>query len=193
MTRKQRRAAKREYDAQRYQERLAGPLCLRCPKPKEPDSSYCADCGPTVLAAARAQMKERRAQLRDAGCCDACGRPKGKTVVPLPLGAPARWHTEGRKPKVRVAITEGDGRTRYRSIGQGRRGRITHADNDEQDTKLVQRELEAAAAALAYAHSPEVKAMPRIQARDILHAALSRLHLVQRLLGEILSRHKYVR
>lgn len=194
----------------RYAERKAGTECTRCSEPHTEDSPYCAaHLASEVERIRKAVAKlraDRRAGRRCIDCnkrsrrkrCRACHRRKrgGVTAkvqgVTQPKIPRPTWATDGARNQVR-AITEADGRTRNRLVGRSRRGGIGNAANDELDVRLVQRELETAITALAYAHSPEVKAMPRIQARDILHAALARLNLAQRLLGEILARHKYLR
>lgn len=194
LTKKQRRALKRERDAAQYASRKEAGLCVRCADPAADGSLWCSSCGPVVRERIRLRNQQVAKERRAAGQCVTCGHDKrgrkqliSQAAIPP---SPARWHTEGRKVQVRQ-VTEGDGRTRNRGVGQDRRGRMSRSAEDEQDLRLAQAEMEAAIRALAHAHSPQVKLLPVKQREATMEAALARLHLTQRLIVEILNRHKY--
>lgn len=138
------------------------------------------------VAAARAKLRRRRL------CAGGCGRksaryrcPRCRIVVGrAPVGRVAR----GVDNSARIRKGE-DGRTRYH--GQGRRGRQTHANLDDQDLEDAIKMLEQARIAIAYAASPEVKSWGRIAQADAMRAALSKVALGIRLAEEPLERHRY--
>lgn len=197
LTRKQRRAARqawrREYQAARYQERLAGPLCMRagCTSAKADGSAYCAHCEPEVKERRAANEEARRARFAAKGLCPYCRLPKQRnTMVQLaahPVATPARWHTDGKRNVVRQ-VTEGDGRTRNRSSGRGKRGGMGNAANDELDAKLARAEFDRFEQAIAILHSPEVQALGRLERDSAARAALAHLDLHDRLVEQIRDR-----
>jgi ribosomal protein L37E len=209
---RRRLADRREKERAQYEARKVAFQCTRCGVDvRHLADQLCPECRAYANTQTRESTRKLSATRRKKKQCARCGRPSPDRYECIPCLArrgqaplrtlnqtlnpttqtPARWHTEGKRNQVRQ-VTEGDGRTRNRNTGRGRPGGIGNQGNDELDARLLQRELESAIAELAYAHSPEVKAKPRLQARDILHTALSRLHLVQRLLMQILQRHRYV-
>jgi hypothetical protein len=76
--------------------------------------------------------------------------------------------------------------------GQERRGRQTNASLDAQAGRDAQKSLLHMIDGLAYYHSPEVQAKPRIERDGIRRAALAHGDHVQRCIEEdIFERHKY--
>jgi hypothetical protein len=82
---------------------------------------------------------------------------------------------------------DSDGWKRYR--GKGRRGPPAAAVNDEQDLKDAERALEKGRQALAYARSPEVQALPRIQRAGVKSEAVAFLAHAARFLDEVVDRN----
>lgn len=86
-------------------------------------------------------------------------------------------------------VTEGDGRTRARYTGQGKRGPQSRAQLDDQDLAEIARLVARCTDGLRF-----VRAQPelgRVQVRDGEHAALAFLHLAIRLGGDVLERNGY--
>lgn len=82
---------------------------------------------------------------------------------------------------------DNDGWKRYR--GKGRRGPRAAGVTDEADLRDAEKALEAGRLALAYARSPEVKAMPRIQRAGVKQEAVAKLALSAGLLAEVVQRN----
>lgn len=82
---------------------------------------------------------------------------------------------------------DNDGWSRYR--GKGRRGAPGAAANDEQDLASAKATMERGAAALRYARSPEVQALPRIQKKGAMAEAVAILELAARFLDDITMRN----
>lgn len=193
----------------RYEGRKLDGLCVQCGAAAAPDRELC----PKHLEAARkanaASKKAAREAERAKGlCATGCGRPSAtyrcfvcsvragekpaESAQNTPHGVHAGVHAGRARTHPRtVAITEGDGRTRNRGVGQTRRGRVSFADQDAQDARHIATQVERAIVELAAAHS--VTDLPKTQRADRLHAALARFDLVQRFIGELLDRHRYVR
>lgn len=83
-----------------------------------------------------------------------------------------------------------DGRSRYR--GQGRRGRQSVAAIDATDLAYAADALKRGTDGLAYAGSPTVAALPRIQRDDLKLASLGEVQLAYRFLGDVLARHRVI-
>lgn len=81
----------------------------------------------------------------------------------------------------------GTGWKRYR--GKGRRGPRAAGVTDEQDLVDAEKALEAGRLALAYARSPEVQAMPRIQRAGVKDAAVARLALAAGFVADVVARN----
>jgi len=150
---------------------------------------------------ARARAKAGMARLRAArvaeGKCGGCGTPRapgkrcGVCVVRrkrVPDDG-VNGEVNGNEPAGGDPWRkDGDGWARYR--GQGRRGAPTAATNDEQDLHAALETFERGRAALIYARSPEVEALPRIQKRSVRDEAAGLLALAARFLDEIVDRNR---
>lgn len=183
-----------------YEDRKLGDRCCygSCPKPKTDDSDYCAEHRDKRRERSKLAMRAIRKQKRkDRKClwcpkkamvgrwsCPACTIKVGdrlrEVVTPI---------VSMKADRVR-AVTEGDGRTRLRYIGQGKRGAQSVAANDTQDLadilKLTQRCKDGLAFMAAQLE------IGRQQRKAGEHEALGFLHLAQRLIGDVLQRHRYV-
>ena len=185
-------------DSARYLERQQTGQCAyskRCKRELAPDSDLCA----RHLKRERKRKNEANTAARKnnrlLGLCAFC--PAKSESYRCPVCAVKH----GQVPTSRVADSvatdspaspdpfrrDGDGWRRYR--GKGRRGAPGAAVNDEQDLADATKALERGRQALAYARSPEVEALPRIQKRAVLNEALAHLGLAGRTLGEVTSRN----
>ena len=101
---------------------------------------------------------------------------------------PPQWSKPvSSSPDVDLWRKDGEGFKRYR--GRARRGAPGAAVNDEQDLSSAADTLERGRAAMRYARSPEVLALPRIQRRSALNEAVSLLALAARFLDEVVDRN----
>lgn len=163
-----------------------GDESLRCERHASADRSY--------DAARRAKDKARRRADR---ACMRCGHPKRKAgskwclrcLIQLGrLRADHQKQHQKHAPKFRQ-VTEGDGRTRNRYIGHGKRGAQSTAANDAQDLVDILKCIEKCRDGLvAVAAEPD---LGRIERKAAEHAALSHLHLATRLAGDVFIRHRY--
>lgn len=190
-----------ERDRDRYADKKASGECIKCDHPAATDSLWCGRHGAEAQESARAGMKRIAAIRRAAGLCTKCGQarpPKGKRKrlipsVPIPATA-AAWHTEGKRVTARTTRSlekNGDPanwgfRTRFH--GQGHRGHPSREQEDAWDLRSIGKELELGATALAYWHSAEVQAMPRIQRDAVLRDALAHFDLIDRQIEELVAR-----
>lgn len=193
---------------ERYESRKLAGLCTQCGEPAAPDRQLCQEHYEAARKASAAAKKATRDAERAKGLCSTgCGRPSAtyrcfvcsvragekpaEGAQNTPHGVHAGVHAGRARTHPRtVAVTEGDGRTRNRGVGQTRRGRVSFADQDAQDARQIATQVERAIVELAAAHS--ATDLPKTQRTDRLHAALSRFDLVQRFIGELLDRHRYV-
>lgn len=188
-----------DYQARKESQRCTYPGCA------EPPTDGSGKCRKHTLkhrtAVSRSSAK-RRAELRGTDGKEKCFRCKKRSstylcqackivlgVQRFPTtradnkadnqahGIPAQWRPE-----------PGTNWNRYR--GKAKRGKPSTATLDDQDIDYAVEELHTAKLALAFARSPEVQAMPRIQREDIMNAALSKLDRAERWLDEVRDRHK---
>lgn len=92
------------------------------------------------------------------------------------------------QPRTRL-VTEGDGYTRERDVGQGKRGPQPRQQRDDQDLAAAIRELQRAQAGLAYAASEEVRQLPRAQRDEATKEAIARVLYGIRLAAQVPVRH----
>lgn len=194
----------------KYEQRLVDGECTRCgvelPEDRKADGhSMCAKCHSYVLTAKRRSAKKKRATWKRKKLCGQCGgkrRPGGKLCPPCSVrfGAVPRSLVDhyvdhgGDRPdeKWRATVEQSpDGilRERRRFHGQGKRGRQSGAQLDEQDFLDARRCVEEGWQGLLYFRSAEVQALPRIQRDEVKSAALAKFSRGQRWLEEIIDRN----
>lgn len=185
-------------DAELYQQRLEANECTystACRRSAADGTAYC----PRHLKKTRKRVAARMEQIRDqreaAGLWRSCGHPKklGQRCAVCAAKRPERIVDDAVTASVTAHQTDpfrrdSDGWKRYR--GKGRRGAPGAAVNDEQDLHDATKALERGRQALAYARSPEVERLPRIQKRAVLNEALAHLGLAGRTLGEVTQRNQ---
>lgn len=189
----------------RYQDRKVAGTCTRCGEPAEDGYQLCTKHRAAQKRYATASYEASRDARKKARTCSRCGgkrKPGSKWCVAC-LIKRAKVKTQGLKQgqnngRDRIAartdaITEGDGRTRERYRGKQTTGRMSREALDAQDLELAARAVQRCRDGLAVAHGPEVAALPPIQRREALHAALSFAHLASRHLDDLLARNKYER
>jgi hypothetical protein len=151
------------------------------------------------LKAKRRRAKLYQQRLRDrrtaSGQCGGCGTPRkpgarcavcaARRPERIPVEAIDAVVDDGRRDAFR---RDNDGWKRYR--GKGRRGPPAAAVNDEQDLADATKALERGRQALAYARSPEVQALPKIQRAGVRNEALAHLGLVARTVEEVAARNR---
>lgn len=139
---------------------------------------------------AKAKRKQRAA-LAEASKCIVCRKP-----------SPTYRHPECRirdgsfLPRASVASgvvadpfrKDGDGWARYR--GKGRRGAPMASVDDDQDLERAIGHVTRGREAMAYARSPEVTKLGRIQQAGAMRAALAELLLAARFLESVVDRRE---
>lgn len=179
----------------RYAERKAEiGRCTRCHRKGLPDdASMCPRCLKRHRKRNREGVAELRARRRAAGLCAYC---ETKSVTyRCPVHRIAHDQVSSEWSKTRSSAQPGadqwrrdnDGWARFR--GKGRRGAPGAAANDEQDLSSAKATMERGAAALRYARSPEVQALPRIQKKGAMAEAVAILELAARFLDDITMRN----
>jgi hypothetical protein len=191
-------AAERRAD---YQARKESGRCIerRCAEAAADGSLRCARHDELHRHRQRMARRRQRRRLAAAGLCVACQRPSATYRCPACLvrqglarlrpttSVNASVVDQGKGPKDTWRLEPGTNWKRYR--GRARQGSPAAAVLDDQDLAQATRELARAKEALAYARSAEVQALGSIARREVLRAALGRLEIVQRWLGEVIARH----
>lgn len=183
-----------------YQARKESGLCVypKCPDACADDSVWCPAHRDMTRKHRRRSAKRVRSQLRDAGKCARCRRRSATYYCPgcsvrigrVPSTGVANTVDNERRPHYRVDPAARGRREVQRYVGRARRGAPSAAILDEQDLEYAVEELKKAKAAIAYARSSVVQAMPKIQRDGVMAAAMGRLHAARRWVDEILARHK---
>lgn len=194
----------------KYEQRLLDGECTRCgvelsEERKEAGHSMCAKCHGYVLKAKRRSAKKQRLRWKRKRLCGQCGkqrRPGGKLcpgctvkcgVVPKSLVDHYVDHGRDRTDEQWGARVEqspdGKPRARRRFLGQGKRGRQSGAQLDEQDLVDARRCIEEGWLGLVYYRSSEVQALPRIQREEVRHEAVRKIERGQEWLDEIIGRN----
>lgn len=173
--------------------------CRWCPRPAKDDSEYCAECHEKQKGYQRKAMALLRSARRKRRLCLWCPRRAihGKRLCSI---CEIRHETRRVKSAVKrrrdlIAdrtdmVTEGDGRTRRRFRGR-RKGRQSSAVMDDESIRAVRDEIRDLEDGLVAARSAEIEALPRIQRREHLLAALSHADVARRFLEEMLERYNY--
>ncbi len=128
----------------------------------------CVDCRRKSGTYRCAACSVKRGRIPTVGVGDGVG---GKP------GTPSQWRIE-------------PGTTWNRYRGKGRRGNPGTAPSDAQDLRCARDEIDKASAAIAYAQSDAVRALPRIQRQGVMAAALALLDYAERWIDEVRNRHK---
>lgn len=181
-----------------YQARKESGRCVHpgCDEPASEDSVRCVAHAADQRKRTRRSLRRTRRALAEAGRCVVCRR---KSSTYRCAGCSAR---EGRIPTVganngdnqppstpaKWRVDPGTNWNRYR--GKAKRGKPPTALLDDQDLDFAVEEILRAKAALAYARSEAVAALPKIQRDGVLAAALGRLDVAERWLDEVRGRHK---
>lgn len=142
----------------------------------------------------RLRNRKMRADARAKGLCGECRKVKSETYacaactvkrgkVPKKWKEKQDWSAKGSDPWRK----DGDGWQRYR--GKGRRGAPPAAAGDDSDIASALDALEKGRAALLYARSPEVTALPRIQRKGARDEAVALLALAARFLDDVCDRN----
>lgn len=182
-------------DSETYQTRLIDNACTGsagCRRPTVDGTSQCK----RHLKAARRRSKLAKRRQRDRlaaqGKCRSCGtprKPKQRCAV-----CAAKRPERIRVGAVHAAVNgdpfrrDNDGWKRYR--GKGRRGAPGAAASDDQDLVDATKALERGRQALAYARSPEVQALPKIQRAGVRNEALAYFGRVVRTVEEVAARNR---
>jgi hypothetical protein len=194
----------------KYEQRKLDGECTRCgveltEERKDDGESMCAKCHGYVRTAKRRSAQKKRAVWKRKRLCGQCGkkrRPGGK----LCPGCSVRYGSVPRHlvdhyvdhgidradEKWRTTIEQSpDGvmRERRRFVGQGKRGRQSGEQLDEQDLIDARRCIQDGWLGLAYFRSAEVQALPRIQRDEVKREALAKFERGQRWLEEIIDRN----
>lgn len=194
----------------RYEQRKLAGDCTRCgcalsDERTQAGESMCEPCHGYMLAAKRRSAKRRRAAWKRKRLCGECGkkrRPGGKlcpacSVRKGALATMFREHSVEHGRDQPTAAWDGrleqspDGklRARRRFHGQGKRGRQSIEQLDEQDIADARACIEDGWKGLAYHRSDEVQALPRIQRDDVKREAIAKLRRGQRWLDEVIERN----
>jgi hypothetical protein len=186
-----------------YQDRKIAGLCTRCGAPAEDGYQLCPDHRAAQKRYAAACYKVGRKAREKGKRCMRCGKGKRKPGSRWCIACLARRGKLGALGPKKIGITtrdriadrtefvtEGDGRTRSRYKGK-HVGRASAAEMDGDDIRAVRASLQKLETGLAVARSPEVEALPRIQRKEALLAALSHADHARRFLAEMLERHRY--
>ena len=185
-------------DAETYQTRLEDNACTGaagCKRPTEDGSSLCKRHRKMQLKRQQRSMAKLRDRWEADGRCRGCGTPKklDRRCAVCAARRPERIRDEAVNAAVNATTSDpfrrdNDGWKRYR--GKGRRGPPAAAVNDEQDLADATKALERGRQALAYARSPEVQALPKIQRAGVRNEALAHLGLVARTVEEVAARNR---
>jgi hypothetical protein len=146
-------------------------------------------------------MRKRRRRWAAAGLCKRCGKPRkpghkwGCSGCIVALGATKEFVSKSvsnKRDRIAANTTERTtasnlGRTHYH--GHGKRGRVSNGQLDDLDLDDATKRLKRAREGLAYADTPEVKELPRIQRLEASRAALSHAYHSVRFVLTVLVRH----
>lgn len=181
-----------------YQARKESGRCIerRCAADAADGCLRCARHDATHRLRQRLARRQERRSLAAAGRCIVCRQPSATYRHPACM---VKQGLARPRPTTSVTVSvvdQGDGVWRMepgtnwkRYRGRARQGSPAAVVLDDQDLAQATRELARAKDALAYARSAEVRAMGSIQRREVMRAALGRLEIVQRWLGEVIARH----
>lgn len=180
-----------------YQARKESGRCVYpgCPEPASEDSVRCAGHQAKHRRGV-SRSKARRRKLLGAGRCFVCGKKSDRYRCASCAAREGRIPTSGGsnggsnralRPQV-WRVDPGTNWNRYR--GKAKRGKPPTSLLDDQDLDFAVEEIRRAKAALAYARSEAVIAMPKIQRDGVMAAALARLDRAERWLDEVRARHK---
>ncbi len=174
-----------------------------CPRSPEDGAQLCRHHLHRERRRKRLSARRLRQERRDAGrCAEGCGA-KSETYrcaacairlnrIPPSAGVPAGVDKPAEDRAWRAGTHESDATTkRYR--GRARRGKPPAARTDDEDLRYAVEAIEQSRKALAYAYSPAVAQLPRIQREAAKRAALAHVGHANRFLDELLERHKIAR
>jgi uncharacterized protein YwbE len=193
------------YGENREAKLLAGICTKRCSRPARRDASgdidseFCERHHDDQRRYHKSYMERRREMWDAAGWCMSCGDPyrapdsrwccvclvkRGRTGVKV--------DGENKRDRIAANTTERTtasnlGRTHYH--GHGKRGRVSNGQLDDLDLDDATKRLKRAREGLAYADTPEVKELPRIQRLEASRAALSHAYHSVRFVLTVLVRH----
>lgn len=190
----------------KYEQRKLDGVCTRCgAEPAQEESSLGVRCHGYMKNAQRRSKRSKRAIWKRKKLCGQCGkkrRPGGKLcpacsvrfgATPRPLVQHYVEHdadpaVAGWKETIEQS-PDGKLRARRRFAGQGKRGRQSGAQLDEQDLADARRCVLEGERGLAYYRTAEVQALPRIQRDEVRAEALAKLQRAQRWLADIIDRN----
>lgn len=140
-------------------------------------------------------MQRLRAEREARGECLGCGTPRraGQKCAVCTAKRTGRISEEAVNGIVNASTTadpfrrDNDGWRRYR--GKGRRGPRAAGVTDEADLRDALKLAEDGRKALAYARSPEVQAMPRVQRAGVKQEGAAKLALAAGLLADVVARN----
>ncbi len=196
------RAARRQHERDVYQARKEQGLCTRCGLPAS-DDQLCGDCAsrlrPMIAASVQRLRRQRRKRKQCARCgerspdryeCLKCLLKLGrmpKSAMPA-HGKPTVDPATGFQDRVEQS-PDGKLRARRRFVGQGKRGRQSGAQLDNQDLDDAKSCMDHGVYALEYFRTDAVQVMPKVQREDVKAAAIAKLKQAQRWLGEVIDRN----
>ncbi len=141
----------------------------------------------------KARSYARNKAKRKAGkLCMRCGRkrkPGSRWCVACLISYGRMIFRDRDKQRDKDARIEGDGYARERFRGQGKRGPQPKHQLDDQDLEAAVKELQRARAALQYAASEEVQALPRAQRQEAVAKAVALAIYGIRLAAQVPGRH----
>jgi hypothetical protein len=217
-TRRQRLADRRERGRLEYERRKLDEKCTRCGvSVRGSDDQLCSACRARVNAKKATSAKRLAADRRRKKQCARCGRPSPDRYecipclaklgrAPLATPDPTLDQSHGaihasridplsllRRPQVIDAITEGDGRTRTRSRGSGKRGGANQTAFvvDGQDLRYAREALDKAILGMVDSHGPHNAELGRAQKLALRRSWQSLADLARRHLDELLERGGY--
>lgn len=183
--------------------------CSRCPRDREPDSDYCAECEARQRGYVRKSKAKARADRRAAHQCIACGDDLPKTWDGSrcrPCRQSQRLKAKARRAKRRARRVKrevpipasrtpparghyktevyADGAERTRYVGQAHRGGPTRVEQDASAAKLAAHARDGVTSWLdeRIERQAEVDVLPRIQRTAGRKRIASRLTYLGRLL-----------
>jgi hypothetical protein len=181
-----------------YERRKTAGECTRCQADvRALDNQLCGPCREYAKVKTAASTKRLRANRRLKKQCARCGGPspdRYECARCSGVNPTVNPHARSRHSVIHAArtraVTEGDGRTRNRGVGRGKRGHPSRADEDAWCLRTLQKEIGLAVAAVEASHSPAVALLPRFQRDAVVQDALSHLELLERQLEELVDRLK---
>jgi predicted nucleic acid-binding Zn ribbon protein len=194
-----------QIDVTRVRMLMPRPACQLCPSPATADSPWCSEHLADAVEREKSRIRKARSRKRhrdDRRCID-CGKKSNRSRCPACHRKKRQGVTQGVTPTVKLpqrrhhnvasrtrAVTEGDGRTRNRGVGKGKRGHPSRADEDAWCLQVLRSELALAGVSIEASHTNEVKDLPPIQRDAVVNDALSHLGLLERQLDVLVDRLK---